>query len=197
MGDEPILWGLLGNTAANDDDDFELIERLAGLLRPQVLLMLEVATSELAADVPERSSPEYLRSKAFCEFVTSALHQHTDLPINMDYVEISGEIMEPRSVMIKVIYHHHDEDTRVTLPDRTVITLRRDDTIRLHLTRKYVTATLHAELRSIGLGVKATADTTWAVRSKPYRFGLQLLLLAKGGDTRPGRSAARDLFSDG
>jgi hypothetical protein len=159
--------------------------------------MLEVATtSELAADVSERSSTEYLRSKAFCEFVTSALHQHTDLPINMDYVEISGEIVEPHSVMLKVIYRHRDEDTRVTLPDRTVITLRHDDTIRLHLTRKYATAALHAELRSIGLGVKATADTTWAVRGKPYRFGLRLLLLAKDGDTGPGRSAARDLFRD-
>jgi len=151
MGDEPILWGLLGNTAANFEDDFELIERLARLLRPQDLLMLEVATtSELAADVSERSSTEYLRSKAFCEFVTSALHQHTDLPINMDYVEISGEIVEPRSVMLKVIYRHRDEDTRVTLPDRTVITLRHDDTIRLHLTRKYATAALHSELQSIG-----------------------------------------------
>ena len=197
MGDEPILWGLLGNTAANFEDDFELIERLARLLRPQDRLMLEVATtSELAADVSERSSTEYLRSKAFCEFVTSALHQHTDLPINMDYVEISGEIVEPHSVMLKVIYRHRDEDTRVTLPDRTVITLRHDDTIRLHLTRKYATAALHAELRSIGLGVKATADTTWAVRGKPYRFGLRLLLLAKDGDTGPGRSAARDLFRD-
>jgi hypothetical protein len=114
----------------------------------------------------------------------------------MDYVEISGEIVEPHSVMLKVIYRHRDEDTRVTLPDRTVITLRHDDTIRLHLTRKYATAALHAELRSIGLGVKATADTTWAVRGKPYRFGLRLLLLAKDGDTGPGRSAARDLFRD-
>jgi L-histidine N-alpha-methyltransferase len=167
-------------------------------LRPQDLLMLEVATtSELAPDVPERSSTEYLRSRAFCEFVTSALHQHTDLSINMDYVDISGEIMEPRSVMIKVIYHHRDKDTRVTLPDRTVITLRRDDTIRLYLTRKYATASLHDELRSIGLAVKETADATWAVRGKPYRFGLQLLLLAKGGDTGSGRSAARDLFRNG
>ena len=53
------------------------------------------------------------------------------------------------------------------------ITLRRDDTIRLHLTRKYAAATLHDELRSIGLGVEATADTTWAVRGKLYRCGLQ------------------------
>ena len=87
--------------------------------------MLEVATStELAGDVPERVSTEYLRSKAFCEFVTSALHQHTDLPINMDNVAISGEVVDDRCVVIKTTYHHRDEDTRVTLPDRTVITSR-------------------------------------------------------------------------
>ena len=44
--------------------------------------------------------------------------------------------------------------------------------------------------------MKAKADTTWAVRGKAYRFGLQLLLLAKDGDTGSGRSAARDLFRD-
>jgi L-histidine N-alpha-methyltransferase len=198
MDDEPIIWGLLGNTAANFEDDFELIERLATLLRPQDLLMLEVATTtELAPDVPERTSTEYLRSKAFCEFVTSALHQHTDLPINLDNLEISGEIVSDRCVLIKTIYHHRNKDARVTLPDRTVITLRQNDTVRLYVSRKYAPAALHAELRSIGLGVKATADTTWAVRHKTYRFGLQLLLLAKGGDTGPVRTAARDLFRDG
>jgi L-histidine Nalpha-methyltransferase len=195
MDDEPIIWGLLGNTAANFEDDFELIRRLATLLRPQDVLMLEVATTtELAPDVPERTSTEYLRSKAFCEFVTSALHQHTDIPINMDCLEISGEIVDDRCVLIKTIYHHRGEDVRVTLPDRTVITLRQDDTVRLYVSRKYASAALQAELRSIGLGVKATADTTWAVRGKPYRFGLELLLLSKGGDTWPGRSAASEVF---
>ena len=146
MGDEPILWALLGNTAANFEDDLELIERMARLLRPQDLLMLEVATStELAGDVPERVSTEYLRSKAFCEFVTSALHQHTDLPINMDNVAITGEVVDDRCVVIKTIYHHRDEDTRVTLPDRTVITLKRGDTIRLYLSRKYAPAALHGD----------------------------------------------------
>ena len=157
MGDEPILWGLLGNTAANFEDDLELIERLARLLRPQDLLMLEVATTtELAGDVPERMSTEYLRSKAFCEFVTSALHQHTDLPINMDNMQISGEMVDDRCVVIKTIYHHRDDDTRVTLPDRTVITLKHGDTIRLYVSRKYAPAALHGELRALGLGVKAT-----------------------------------------
>ena len=55
MGDEPILWALLGNTAANFEDDLELIERIATLLRAQDVLMLEVATAtELAGDVPDR-----------------------------------------------------------------------------------------------------------------------------------------------
>ena len=157
--------------------------------------MLEVATTtELGDDVPERISTEYLRSKAFCEFVTSALHQHTDLPINMDHLQISGEIVEDRCVVIKAVYHHTDDDAKVTLPDRTVITLKHGDTIRLYVSRKYAPEALHKELRSLGLVVKATADTSWAVRRKPYRFGLQLMLLSKDGSPGPVHSPARDLF---
>jgi L-histidine N-alpha-methyltransferase len=196
MGDEPILWGLLGNTMANFEDDIELVERLASLLRPQDLLMLETATTtELADDVPERISTEYLRSKAFCEFVTSALHQHTDLPINMDSLTITGETVADRCVAIKAVYHHGDEDAKVTLPDRTVITLKHGDTIRLYISRKYAPEPLHAELRSLGLTVKSSVDTTWAVRRKPYRFGLQLMLLSKDGTPPPpAASPARELF---
>jgi L-histidine Nalpha-methyltransferase len=195
IGDEPILWGLLGNTAANFEDDIELIDRLTSLLRPQDLLMLEVATTtELADDVPERISTEYLRSKAFCEFVTSALHQHTDLPINMDLLQISGETVDDRCVVIKAVYHHGDDDAKVTLPDRTVITLKRGDTIRLYISRKYAPEALHAELRALGLTVKASADTSWGVRRKPYRFGLQLMLLSKDAGPEPVHSPARDLF---
>ena len=198
MGEEPILWALLGNTAANFEDDLELIERIGTLLRPQDLLMLEVATAtELGGDVPERVSTEYLRSKAFCEFVTSALHQHTDLPINMDNVAITGEVVDDRCVVIKTTYHHREDDARVTLPDRTVITLKHGDTVRLYISRKYAPAALHGELRALGLGVQSTANTTWAVRGKPYRFGLQLMLLSKDLRTPPPmRSAARDLFHE-
>ena len=148
--------------------------------------MLEVATStELAGDVPERVSTEYLRSKAFCEFVTSALHQHTDLPINMDNVAISGEVVDDRCVVIKTTYHHRDEDTRVTLPDRTVITLKNGDTIRLYISRKYAPAALHGEL----------GRSVWGSRAPPTPPGpygeavplrAQLMLL---GDSR--RSAAK------
>jgi L-histidine N-alpha-methyltransferase len=195
MGDEPILWGLLGNTAANFEDDLELVERLSTLLRPQDRLMLEVATTtELADDVPERISTEYLRSKAFCEFVTSALHQHTDLPIDMDRLQISGEAVDDRCVEIKAVYHHDADDAKVTLPDRTVITLRRDDTIRLYISRKYAAEALHAELRSLGLTVREAVDTTWTVRRKPYRFGLQLMLLSRDGAPEPVSTPARDLF---
>ena len=196
MGDEPILWALLGNTAANFEDDLELIERITTLLRPQDLLMLEVATStELAGDVPERVSTEYLRSKAFCEFVTSALHQHTDLPINMDNVAISGEVVDDRCVVIKTTYHHRDEDTRVTLPDRTVITLKNGDTIRLYISRKYAPAALHGELGRSVWGSRAP-PTPPGPRGKQYRFGLQLMLLSKDLETISPRSAAHGLFRD-
>ena len=162
-------------------------------------MLLEVATTtELAPSVPERIATEYLRSKAFCEFVTSALHQHTDLPINMDAVEITGEVVDDRCVVIKTLYRHRDEDARVTLPDRTVITLKQGDTVRLYISRKYAPEALHAELAELGLAVRATADTTWAVRRQSYRFGLQLLLLGQdsGVGTEPAATAspARDLF---
>jgi L-histidine N-alpha-methyltransferase len=197
MGQEPILWGLLGNTIANFENDLELVERLATLVRPQDLFMVEVATTTvLAGDVPERVSNEYLQSRAFCEFVTSALHQHTDLPINMDNVEITGEVVDPRCVLIKTIYRHGEEDTRVTLPDRTLITLRRNDTIRLYVSRKYAPAALRAELSELGLHVAHVADTSWAVRGRPYRFGLELMLLSKQASTEPPPTPARDLFRD-
>ena len=198
IGDEPILWGLLGNTAANFEDDLELIAHLRTVLRPQDRLMLEVATTtELASDVPELVSTEYLRSKAFCEFVTSALHQHTDLTIDMDSVTIEGDVVGQRCVLIKTTYHHRDDDVRVTLPDRTVITLRKGDTIRLYVSRKYAAGPLHAELGSLGLSLLETAETTWAVRGRPYRFGLQLMLLAStGSDSGRPPSAAQELFRD-
>ena len=197
MGQEPILWGLLGNTIANFENDLELVERLATLVRPQDLFMVEVATTTvLAGDVPERVSNEYLQSRAFCEFVTSALHQHTDLPINMDNIEITGEVVDPRCVLIKTIYRHREDDTRITLPDRTLITLRRDDTIRLYVSRKYAPAALHADLSKRGLDLAHVADTSWAVRGRPYRFGLQLMLLSRQASIEPAPTPARDLFRD-
>ena len=78
-----------------------------------------------------------------------------------------------------------------------MITLKNGDTIRLYISRKYAPAALHGELRGLGLGVQGTANTTWAVRGKPYRFGLQLMLLSKDPQTVQPRSAARDLFRDG
>jgi hypothetical protein len=75
-----------------------------------------------------------------------------------------------------------------------VITLRQGDTIRLYVSRKYLPEALHAELHSLGLTTKAAADTTWAVRRKSYRFGLQLMLLSKDAAPEPISSPARDLF---
>ena len=199
MGDEPILWALLGNTVANFEDDLELIERITTLLRPQDLLMLEVATStELAGDVPDRVSTEYLRSKAFCEFVTSALHQHTDLPINMDHIAISGE---SRRRPLRGDQDHLPPPRRrhPGHPARSDRDHPQDTATPSGSTSAASThpPALHGELRALGLGVKGTANTTWAVRGKPYRFGLQLMLLTKDLETISPRSAARDLFRDG
>jgi hypothetical protein len=40
------------------------------------------------------------------------------------------------------------------------------------------------------------ADTSWAVRGRPYRFGQQLMLLSKQASTERVPTPARDLFRD-
>ncbi|PSK66841.1 hypothetical protein B0E53_01176 [Micromonospora sp. MH33] len=90
MGDEPVLFSLLGNTMANFDEDVDLVERLSKqLLRPQDRLLVEVATaSHLDERMAQQAAREYETSWVFREFVISALRQNTDLSVNMNYVRL-------------------------------------------------------------------------------------------------------------
>jgi L-histidine Nalpha-methyltransferase len=198
LGDEPALFSLLGNTAANFEDDVELIGRLSRqLLRPRDRIMLEVATVSEVNDATARlAAGEYERSKAFREFATSALHQHTDLPIDRDSVFFEGMVEDDRAVLVKVIYRNRSQqEYRMTLPDRDVVTFPPDDTIRLYLTRKYDRAALDAALRDLELTVVSSARTEASAGARsPYRFGLDLILLSSG--TQGGRPSTpvHDLF---
>lgn len=53
--DSPILYSLLGNTLSNFEDDKRLLENLKGFLRPQDLLLLEVATTDIISDKAAKS----------------------------------------------------------------------------------------------------------------------------------------------
>lgn len=196
MADEPVLFSMLGNTAANFSDDVELVQRLTRqLLRPQDRLILEVATvSEVNPETVDLAAAEYAGSKAFREFVTSSLHQHTDLSVEMDNVAFEGMVEDDRAALVKIVYRNQSgRDQRITLPDRTVVAFPPSDTIRLYLTRKYDRGALDAALRERGLSVVGDAHTGSVVRGTRYRFGLDLILLSAGGDGRP-TTPVQDLF---
>jgi L-histidine Nalpha-methyltransferase len=197
LDDEPVLFSLLGNTAANFEDDIELIARLTRqLLRPRDRILLEVATvSEVNETTARLAAGEYGRSKAFREFTTSALHQHTDLPLDQDGVSFEGAVEGDRAVAIKIIYRNRSQqEHRMTLPDRDIVSFPPDDTIRLYLTRKYDRTALNTALRDVDLTVLGVARTEApAAARSPYRFGLDLILLSYGG-TPAKQTAVQDLF---
>lgn len=94
VGDEPILFSLLGNTLAIFDDDEELLTTLTALLRPQDRLVLEAATADrLDEELARDAAKEYRQSRSFCEFATAAVLRHTDLRIeDMDTVVFKGSV---------------------------------------------------------------------------------------------------------
>ena len=184
VDDEPVLYSLLGNTNANFEDDSQLLAMLTEhLIRPQDRLLLEVATTPDVSDgATEAAAVEYERSKAFREFVTSALHQSTDLSLDMESVEFASAVEGDRAIRIKVIYRNSSgRAVALTLPDRTVVTFADGDTIRLLLTRKYLRPALPSFVREAGLAPDATANSAFSSRRNAHRFGLSLMLLSRSG----------------
>jgi uncharacterized SAM-dependent methyltransferase len=196
VDDEPVLFSLLGNTIANFEDDRQLLAMLTEhLIRPQDRLLLEVATTpDLSDAATEAAAIEYERSKAFREFVTSALHQSTDLALDMDSVEFASSVEEDRAIRIKVMYRNSSGDTvALTVPDRTIVNFADGDTIRLLLTRKYMRPALASFVREAGLVTDAEAYSAFS-RRNAHRFGLSLMLLSRRDDGEPELTPARQVF---
>lgn len=182
VGDEPVLFSLLGNTLANFDDDVDLLADLASAVRPQDSFLLEVATTRsLSDDLAKAAIDEYERSRAFREFVTSALLHNTDISIDMDSVLFRGAVEGQRALRVKVIYQNRTGgDLQVMLPDRTRITFPVDDTIRLLLTRKYARKALEAMLTHAGLHEVAHTSSDFPGKRAVTAFGMELVLARPG-----------------
>jgi uncharacterized SAM-dependent methyltransferase len=188
IGDAPVLFSLLGNTLANFDEESRLLADLtANLLRPNDRLLLEVATApDVSTALAGQAADEYRGSGAFCNFVTSALLHRTDLTIDMDAVSFEGAVESgERAIVIKMIYRNITGQTmRVVLGDRSLLTFAPDDTIRLHMTRKYSEHGLQRLLA--GAGLQQLDSHPW--KYKDSTFGLNLLLLgaqSRGGASHP------------
>lgn len=172
FGPTPVLFSLLGNTIAGFDDDTAVLGRLAGLLRPDDRLLLEVeVTPDLSHGLAARAADEQADSPAFGEFATAALERHTG--VQAKEVEILGEVEGDRALMTRTLYRA-DEDTALTLPNHAVVPFRFDDTVRLTLSRKYSPEGLADLLSAAGLDIVADVCT-----GAGGPFGLALLMLER------------------
>jgi uncharacterized SAM-dependent methyltransferase len=194
VGDEPILFSLLGNTMANFDEDIDLLGKLTWLLRPQDRFLLEVATTAaLGPELADLAAEEYRSSRAYKEFVTSALQHYTDLTIDMDSVQFLGAVESDRALQVKIIYQNGTGGVqRIMLPDRNVVRFDDGDTIRLYLTRKYATTSVDEMLRSVGMTKVYGTHSGFASHRAPGGFGIDLYLLSTGRSGPQARSSRAD-----
>lgn len=196
VGEEPILYSLLGNTMANFDEDIDLLGKLTWLLRPQDRFLLEVATTDsLEENLADHAAEEYRSSRAYKEFVTSALQHYTDLTIDMDSVHFRGSVEADRALQVKVIYQNATGTVqRIMLPDRNIVRFEDGDTIRLYLTRKYSSAAIDDMLSTVGMAKMLSTHSGFASHRSPGGFGIDLLLLSAGRERTvpPQRSTRAD-----
>ncbi|WP_419993090.1 L-histidine N(alpha)-methyltransferase [Streptomyces boninensis] len=184
VGDEPVLYSLLGNTLANFEDDTGLLELLLKeLVRPQDRFLLEVAsTGGLDEESAQAAAQEYQASPRFGEFVTSAVMHFTDLHINMDHVSFTPSVEDDRSVLVKVTYQNRTgEQLRLTLPDRSSVEFPDQDTIRLLITRKYARGGLAKMVADAGAEEVHSDQPRIPVAFGRPSFGMDLMLLRPGG----------------
>lgn len=180
VGNEPLLYTLTGNTLANFDNDEELLQLITDTLRPQDRLLLEVAsTTRLDEETAKAAADEYHQTRAFAEFVTSALRYNTDLKIDNERVKFIGEVQDEDALLVKILWQNDtDEEIRMGLPDHTEVVLPVGDTIRLYTTRKYSTARLKRLTAACKLTPVAAIQSQFRHTRRPNPFGLELLLLA-------------------
>lgn len=179
--DQPILFSLLGNTLANFDDDQQLLLLLARLLRPQDRFLLELATTNnVTSASAEEAAREYARSNGFRQFALSALLHNTDLQVDRKHAgAFLGDVDEGRSVRVKVLYRNADAtDQSFTLPDGIDVEFRRNDTIRLYLSRKYSKVGIRDLVNAAKLRVLGEQNLSLSTNAgSDAQFGVSLMLL--------------------
>jgi len=197
VGDEPIRFTLTGNTLANFDSDEELLGTLTQGLRAQDRLLLEVAsTTRLDQETADAAADEYHQTRAFAEFVTSALRYNTDLKINNELVKFVGEVEDDDALLVKILWQNDTGDeVRMELPDHTEVVLPIGDTIRLYTTRKYSTTRLKRLTEACKLTPVEAIQSQFRYTRRPNPFGLELLLLAPEAAGEGARSLADDIWA--
>lgn len=194
VGDDPVLYGLLGNTAANFDDDTGHLSNLVNtVLRPQDRLLLEVATTQrLDRATADLALREYSISRAFQEYLTAALWQYTDLTIDMDSLRCVCEPEGTRALRIEANYDNRTGETiRIMLPSRDTVPFAPGQSIRICLSRKYSPTGLPKLLSDCGLvSLGQQIDNAYQYGTG---FALETMVLARD-EAAPRSSVVRQLW---
>jgi uncharacterized SAM-dependent methyltransferase len=197
VGDDPILYTLTGNTLANFESDEEALATITRVLRPQDRMLLEVATTNrLDQEAADAAADEYHQTRAFAEFVTSALRYNTDLKIDNDRVKFRGEVEDDDALRVKIVWQNDTgEEILMGLPDHTEVSLPVGDTILLYTTRKFSTERLKKLTVACDLTPVEHAHSQFRHTRRPSPFGLDLLLLAPGTAREAVGSLADDIWA--
>lgn len=196
VDDEPVLYALTGNTLANFENDAEALATITRALRPQDRLLLEVATTNrVDAEAAAEAADEYHETRAFAEFVTSALRYNTNLQVDHERLKFRGFIEDDDALLVKVLYENDtDAEIRMELPDHTELALPIGDTIRLYTTRKFSAGRLDRLLAACELTLVESAHSQFRHTRRPTPFGLDLLLLAPKGAQDVRRTVADEMW---
>lgn len=194
VGEEPVLYSLVGNTVANFDDDKEFLNGIARVLRPQDRMLVEFATTENLSDEAVRAAEaEYRQTRGFVEFVASAVRYNTDLKIDLDQIRFTGSV-EDESILLKVYWQNASgEDLRMLIPGSRPIHLEPEDTIRLYTTRKYTTERIDQLVAGAGLRTTHVQRERFRHTQRPSPFGLELRLVTPD-DGAPVKLPAFDVW---
>ncbi|MGD1909504.1 MAG: L-histidine N(alpha)-methyltransferase [Rivularia sp. (in: cyanobacteria)] len=182
LGDSPILFSLLGNTLANFQHDTKLLKILSKLMRHHDRFLLEVAvTEDLSEAALQEAVSEYVNSKSYKEFLTSALLHNTDLDIDLNNVFFDASVEENKAIYLKGIYRNTSGHLiKMMLFDRSSVNFPDQDTIRLSLTRKYINEGINQVISATNLSIIDRVNTLSEPRNNS-RFGMDLILLAPHG----------------
>jgi L-histidine Nalpha-methyltransferase len=178
VNSDPVLFGLVGNTLANFEDDSQILKTLPSLLRPQDRLLLGVSfTDELSEELAARAAGEYRHSQPFARFLTSAVLQNTDISLDQGSLHFEGTVEPEKALFVKMFFRNKaGKNLRFRLPEGESVQFPKDDTIRLYVSRKYLRQALCTMLKKADLEVVWSDYYTYDTVSG---FGSAIMLVKK------------------
>jgi uncharacterized SAM-dependent methyltransferase len=178
----PTLFGLLGNTLANFDDDYELLGKISDMiLKPGDFLLLELAKIDLINTETKKKAKEEYREEKFRKFAICSLLQATNIdfdergkgedkwPIDIDKELLSGG-KKAKGIKISVYYKNKSRDKPIVFPTLETFNLAKGEKIRLYLSRKYT---------NDGIDDLIAKSRLEKVKCSLDRSGTELLLLKR------------------